>query len=717
MSVLAALKVVLGLDTGPFQKGATQAQMEAQKLVKSVESTGRKMTTVGLGMSAAITAPFVMLVKSAVPAATESAQALAQVNAALASMGPVAGRTTQQLQDQAAALMHISTFDDDDILKSVTANMLTFGKITGETFDRAQLAAINLSARLGQDLQSSTIQIGKALNDPIKGVTALQRVGVSFTAQQREQIKAMTESGNVAGAQKIILGELEKQFGGAAKAMHDATPGADVQHSWDDFKEKVGAIALKVAPPLLEALGKILDMFNSLPDGVQTGIVVFAGVAAVIGPVVATIGTLVTTFAGMAPVVAAAGAALSPILVPLAAVAAAAAAVWYAWKHWDDIKAIVGKVAGAVGDWWNVHVGPVLGKAWDMVKRGAQIWWDMHVAALQAVAKLYQGVKDWLGDKLGAIWQWVVDKIKWVKDEFFGLYDAVVGHSYIPDMVDGIAQHMARLDTAMVKPAQSAAEKTKAVFAEMTERVQEMLDRLFPEARALLDYRKDLETIDWAEKSGKIDPAQAEEARRRAAGIPDKTDPTAAYDIDYTERAAERVRAALEKVTTAANDNSEKVKVANVRIVKSFKEMAEETTAALRGLVDSIKGGDFLSILDSVVKLVIQLGSIGLFGKKVQANINAPAKVPGYAGGTRWHPGGLAMVGEAGPELVNLPRGSQVFPNGSGFGGMTRVVIEASPYFDARVQKNIGAAAPGIVKAGAAMGERRTLVRQARSLG
>lgn len=717
MSVLAALKVVLGLDIGPFQKGATQAQLEAQRMVKSVAATGRKMTTVGLGMSAAITAPFAMLVRQAIPAATESAQALGQVNAALASMGPVAGRTTQQLQDQAKALMDISTFDDDDILKSVTANMLTFGKVTGETFDRAQLAALNLSARLGQDLQSSAIQIGKALNDPIKGVTALTRVGVSFTESQKDQIKAMTQTGNVAGAQAIILGELEKQFGGAAKALHDATPGADVQHSWDDFKEKVGAIALKVAPPLLAALGNILDKFNSLPDGVQTGIVVFAGVAAVIGPVVTTVGTLVTAFSALAPVVAIAAGALSPFLVPLAAVAAAVAAVWYAWKHWDQIKALVGKVGGAVADWWNNNVGPILGKAWDLVKRGAQIWWDMHVAVLLAVAKLYQGVKSWMQDKLGAIWQWVVDKVKWVKDAFFDLYDAVVGHSYIPDMVDGIAQHMARLDGAMVKPAEKAAGQTKAVFAEMTERVREMLERLFPEARALLDYRRDLETIDWAEKSGKIGAGQADEARRRAGGIPDRSDPTAAYDIDYTEKAAEQVRRAMEKMTGAANDNSERIAAANVRIVKSFKDMAEETTAALRGLVDSIKGGDFLSILDAVVKLVLQLGSAGLFGKKVAANINAPAKIPGYAGGTSWHPGGLALVGEAGPELVNLPRGSQVFPNGGGFGGSTRVVIEASPYFDARVQENIGAAAPMIVKAGAAAGERRTLLRQARALG
>jgi hypothetical protein len=47
---------------------------------------------------------------------------------------------------------------------------------------------------------------------------------------------------------------------------------------------------------------------------------------------------------------------------------------------------------------------------------------------------------------------------------------------------------------------------------------------------------------------------------------------------------------------------------------------------------------------------------VGSIGNSVQG-----ARVRGYAVGTRYHPGGLAIVGEEGPELVNLPRGSQVY--------------------------------------------------------
>jgi hypothetical protein len=72
----------------------------------------------------------------------------------------------------------------------------------------------------------AAIQLGKALNDPTQGVSALSRVGVSFTDVQKDMIKKLQESGDMMGAQRIILGELEKQFGGTAEAVGKTLPGA-----------------------------------------------------------------------------------------------------------------------------------------------------------------------------------------------------------------------------------------------------------------------------------------------------------------------------------------------------------------------------------------------------------------------------------------------------------------------------------------------------------
>ena len=76
-----------------------------------------------------------------------------------------------------------------------------------------------MSPVLGTDASGSAIQLGKALNDPIKGITALTRVGVTFTEQQKDQITTLVESGKTIDAQKIILGELQKEFGGSAEAQ------------------------------------------------------------------------------------------------------------------------------------------------------------------------------------------------------------------------------------------------------------------------------------------------------------------------------------------------------------------------------------------------------------------------------------------------------------------------------------------------------------------
>jgi Phage-related minor tail protein len=129
---------------------------------------------------------------------------------------------------------------------------------------------------------------------------------------------------------------------------------------------------------------------------------------------------------------------------------------------------------------------------------------------------------------------------------------------------------------------------------------------------------------------------------------------------------SEEIQKALIELPKAANDAAEETDVATVRIGRSFADMAQDSVSALQNMSSSIRSGDFLSILGSAVGLFTQLASVGLFGKGMAARVNM---VPAYAGGTGFHPGGLAMVGERGPELVNLPRGSQVYPNGTGPGG------------------------------------------------
>jgi hypothetical protein len=111
-----------------------------------------------------------------------------------------------------------------ELIKETQALLLSFkavgasGDEVGGVFDRATKAAFDMAAVLKTDARGSAVQLGKALENPIKGVTALARAGTTFTDQQREQIKVLVESGNLLAAQELILSEVESQYGGAAEA-------------------------------------------------------------------------------------------------------------------------------------------------------------------------------------------------------------------------------------------------------------------------------------------------------------------------------------------------------------------------------------------------------------------------------------------------------------------------------------------------------------------
>jgi hypothetical protein len=211
---------------------------------KQGESLSNRFNMVGVAataMGGAIVGGLTMAVASA----AESEQAMAQLDAVLKSTGGAAGMTRDELTNLAESLQKVTTYDDEAIIGAESL-MLTFTKIGKEVFPQAIATVLDMSTALGQDLQSSTIQLGKALNDPIKGITALSRVGVSFTETQKETIKTMVETGNVLGAQKIILEELSVEFGGSATAAANTLNGAldQLGDSFGNLMEAIGAALL-----------------------------------------------------------------------------------------------------------------------------------------------------------------------------------------------------------------------------------------------------------------------------------------------------------------------------------------------------------------------------------------------------------------------------------------------------------------------------------------
>ena len=544
-AVIGALRVVLGADTAAFEKGLDGAQRTLNRFNKDMQKLSAKFTSVGQALTVGLTVPMAALGATLMQGAKDAAHASGQVEAALKSMGDGGGRSLAQLKTQADALSASSLFDDDAILTKVTANLLTFGNVAGDVFDRAQQAILDVSARMGGDLQAATLLVGKALNDPAKGLTALRRTGIQFTAEQEKMIKSMVAAGDAAGAQAVMLGELERQFGGAAKAARDADPLAGAML---DLSRAMGVLEVAIAPLAVKLAGfvtGIANALNAMSPAAANFVLIGGLIAAAIGPIIIGVGMLISavgTIAGLlagpavaalvaflapfAPVILAVGAlvavfvlfrkqimpvlqewgqtvaeVLGPKIAPLieaakalfSALAATLVGLFgkggslegpmqffldIATRVFNGVVSIVGTQIDVLTDILNALAalfrgdfsamfGYLKDAAVTMASGIVRAFAAMFPDVVSWVQKTWQGVKTWLVDKFTDVVKAVQQKIAAVTGFFKDMWDAVVGHSYVPDMVDGIRDHFARLDSEMVKPALEATRKVEEAFARM----------------------------------------------------------------------------------------------------------------------------------------------------------------------------------------------------------------------------------------------------------
>lgn len=239
---------------------------------KGVESKSLSMKNIISGIGPAIGAAFsVYAIKDFIDEANQAATVQAKVDAVIKSTGGAAGITSEEVNKLADSMQQV-TIHDDDAVKSAAALLLTFTNIKDNVFPQATETVLNMSDALGQDLKESSIQVGKALNDPIQGVTALRRVGVQLNDQQEASVKKFVAQNNIAGAQKVILAELEKEFGGVSRAIAATPEGQYKQLGNDigDLKKEVGALLNEVIRPLIPELRLVVkELTEELPKGLQ----------------------------------------------------------------------------------------------------------------------------------------------------------------------------------------------------------------------------------------------------------------------------------------------------------------------------------------------------------------------------------------------------------------------------------------------------------------
>ncbi|QCR40300.1 hypothetical protein C1N74_07615 [Microbacterium sp. SGAir0570] len=233
------------------------ADMDKASGVLGKLGTGLKGVGIAAGAMVGVTAvAFGAVLVDAFKAVAEVERLTAQTSAAIASTGGAAGRSVDQITGLADSLERMSGVEAE-VIQSGQNMLLTFTQIKGTNFDAATKAALDMSVAMGTDMTSAATLVGKALNDPIKGVGALSKVGVQLTADQKAMVKQMTEVGDVAGAQGIILGVLNEQFGGSAEAF-----GGTFLGTVEKVKNSFGAITEAFVVGLLPAATGVLNFIN-----------------------------------------------------------------------------------------------------------------------------------------------------------------------------------------------------------------------------------------------------------------------------------------------------------------------------------------------------------------------------------------------------------------------------------------------------------------------
>jgi hypothetical protein len=243
-------------------RGFAGLSRTALNLTAGVGKVGLGMAALGTGAAIGGLMAVKRVMSEAIDLANEQEAAENRLAATLKATGGAAGYNLDELKKMASAMQEVTTVGDETTLAGMSI-LATFKNIKGEAFQGATMAALDMSHVMGQDLNSSMVQLGKALNDPVKGLSALSRVGVTFTEEQKEMIARLQESGDMMGAQKVILEELKSEFGGAASEATQTFSGKvqQMKNAWGDLLEELGFVITK-NKRFSELAGQIKDKIN-----------------------------------------------------------------------------------------------------------------------------------------------------------------------------------------------------------------------------------------------------------------------------------------------------------------------------------------------------------------------------------------------------------------------------------------------------------------------
>ena len=368
-------------DLDKLQASSLSMGGKMQAAGAQLQSVGDRMGKVGGSLTKGVTLPIIAggaaLVAFA-KGAEDAEIANRKLGAVLDSMGYP--QATERVAAYAESLER-SLAVDADIIKAAQTKLATFKNLTatvgeaGGAFDRATLAALDLAAAGFGSAETNAVQLGKALQDPVKGITALGRAGVTFTEQEKEKIKTLVESGNLLDAQNLVLQAIETQVGGTAEA--GASSFEKMKLSLMQIADAIGMavlplinqlsdfIANTLVPTVVPMIDRMVESFNNMEPAAKKALFIFTGLAAAAGPLLLVVGKLVSLSGVLTAAlggITVAGTILAiKVVAVVAAVLAIAAAFKWAYDNSQPLRTAVDNLVTVFKNIFTIVKNSVLG--------------------------------------------------------------------------------------------------------------------------------------------------------------------------------------------------------------------------------------------------------------------------------------------------------------------------------------------------------------------
>lgn len=694
-SAIARIKA----DVSGFKSGVAQVQGDTKKMKTGFSDLGAgaiKMAGIfGIALGAAGVVGFL---KSSVDAFKENERVMAQTEAVIKSTGGAAGFSAEQISKMAKEIQRTTSISDEAAQTGMNM-LLTFTNISHDIFPATTQAVLDMATAMNggltpsaEQLAQTAIQVGKAIQDPILGVTALRRVGVNFNSTQQEMIKNLVNTGKTMQAQKYILHELATEFGGSAAAQARTFQGRmeQLKNVLDDVKETIGGVVTAGLGFLMDSLGDVgaasdgmasrMIQAQAIAITLAAGLVILAQVAVMVAKTIMAVFQLSLTgirsavvggFTGMQNTVSKAQNSIQNLVTDSYR------------KQTNTVKSNLGQQGAAQ----NAAAKKTAKQLADETKNFENEMKKRKASFEQSLADLIWAHQD----KVKTLERQISDENR---DFSETLSDRK--QSFTDTMIDLKQTHQEKVDE-IVK--QIAEETAKGVDADQ-EQIANLQVRLDAEntaydAQVAKDTAREAEEIARLQRDHdqKVADTQKELNAEKAildahqgevAGIKDKAreDDIARLIRQNAEENEEAKKQHEKKMQDIVEQNSaegaaggaafndalspylEQLKADTDKATKeAAKNMAINTGKGGKDAGQSLISNFVNAIIDKAQDAINFLKKYGAFNSPLFSNLVGIGGLPRFATGIQNFQGGSAMVGEMGPEIVNLPKGSSVIPN------------------------------------------------------